>query len=252
MKKSADSGDNLIHSYSERMLKKTQNEQTILRFLKDEKFSTAEILSKLLGFKMVSPIYSTLNRMVKNGVLSTYPITHFFIQTVNLYGITQQGITRSLNDNDNPFRIRPFEPSKINLNTLRHRLDIQRISIEANKQGYNWCSLNNIKLNKGAKYPDGLMRKDGIVYAIEVEKTPKSPRRYKEIIEQYINQMSVSGWKKIIYLFPDEQMRDRVKKIFLSVNSIMIYGNLRPLTTENINSIFVFLTYDNFKSQGID
>lgn len=81
-------GDNFIRSYRERMAKKQDNETEILRFLKDEIFSTAEILSKLLNYTAASTAYSTLNRMCANGLLST--------DQVNLGGTGRLNCTGSL------------------------------------------------------------------------------------------------------------------------------------------------------------
>ncbi|MDE9571531.1 hypothetical protein KKJ16_21650, partial [Xenorhabdus bovienii] len=64
-------GDNFIRSYKERMAKKQDNEQAILRFLKDEIYSTAEILSRVLNYTATSTVYTTLNRMCAKGLLRT-------------------------------------------------------------------------------------------------------------------------------------------------------------------------------------
>lgn len=239
-------GDNFIRSYRERMAKKQDNETEILRFLKDEIFSTAEILSKLLNYTAASTAYSTLNRMCANGLLSTDQVNLGGYRPFKLYGITQHGAVMVMDDHDDPFKLRAFEPSKITLSTLDHRLDIQRTRLISRKLGYQWKSTGNLKLEKGQKYPDGLMRKDGRIWAVEVERVAKSPKRYREIVDLYLNQLPQNHWDMVIYLFPNEQLRDRVKRIFYAVDAASIGGVTRAVTRETIDRFFEFKTYSEF------
>lgn len=242
-------GDNFIRSYSERMAKKQDNETEVLRFLKDEIFSTAEILSKLLNYTAASTAYSTLNRMCTNGLLSTEQVNLGGYRPFKLYGITQHGAVMVMDDHDNPFRLKAFEPSKITLSTLEHRLDIQRMRLISRNLGYQWKSTNSLKLEKGQKYPDGLMRRDGKIWAIEVERVAKSPKRYREIVELYLNQLPQNRWDAVVYLFPSAQLRDRVKRIFYAVDAVSIGGRTQPLTPVNIDRYFQFKTYGEFSDE---
>ena len=237
-------GDNFIRSYSERMAKKQDNETEILRFLKDEIFSTAEILSKVLNYTAASTAYGTLNRMCTNGLLSTEQINLGGYRPFKLYGITQHGAVMVMEDHDDPFKLKAFEPSKITLSTLEHRLDIQRMRLVAKNQGYQWKSTSNLKLEKGQKYPDGLMRKDGNIWAVEVERIAKSPKRYREITEIYLNQITQNSWSGVVYLFPNEKLRDRVRRIFYAVDSATIAGQLHRITPEIIDRYFQFKKYE--------
>lgn len=236
-------GDNFIRSYSERMAKKQDNETEILRFLKDEIFSTAEILSKVLNYTAASTVYSTLNRMCVNGLLSTEKVDIGGYRPFKLYGITQHGTVMVMEDHDDPFKLKAFEPSKITLSTLEHRLDIQKIRLLSRNLGYQWKSTSNLKLEKGQKYPDGLMRRDGMIWAVEIERVAKSPKRYREITEIYLNQITQNSWSGIVYLFPNEQLRDRVKRIFHAVDSATVAGQLQRLTPEIIDRYFTFKIY---------
>lgn len=242
-------GDNFIRSYSERMAKKQDNETEILRFLKDEVFSTAEILSKLLNYTAVSTVYSTLNRMCTNGLLSTEQVNPGGYRPFKLYGITQHGAVMVMDEHDDPFKLKAFEPSKITLSTLEHRLDIQRMRLISRNLGYQWKSTGSLKLEKGQKYPDGLMRKDGTIWAIEVERVAKSPKRYREIVELYLNQLPQNRWDAVVYLFPSSQLRDRVQRIFYAVDAVSIAGRMQPLTKVVIDRYFQFKTYGEFSDE---
>ncbi|PHM28139.1 replication-relaxation family protein [Xenorhabdus innexi] len=239
-------GDNFIRSYKERMAKKQDNEQAILRFLKDEIYSTAEILSRVLNYTATSTVYTALNRMCAKGLLSTEKVDLGGYRPFNVYGITQHGAVMVLDDHDDPFKLKAFEPSKITLSTLEHRFDVQRLSLAARHQGYQWKPTSNLKLEKGQKYPDGLMRKEGNIWAVEVERVSKSPKRYRDIVEIYLNQITVNHWAGVVYLFPDSQLRDRVKRIFYAVDAASIGGRLQPLSPDMTDRFFDFKTYEEF------
>lgn len=242
-------GDNFIRSYKERMAKKQDNEQAILRFLKDEIYSTAEILSQVLHYTAVSTVYAVLKRMCAKGLLSTEKVDLGGYRPFKVYGITQHGAVMALDDHDDPFKLKAFEPSKITLSTLEHRFDVQRLSLVARHRGYQWKSTSHLKLEKGQKYPDGLMRKDEKIWAVEVERVAKSPKRYREITEIYLNQITQNGWAGVVYLFPEPALRDRVKRIFYAVDAATIGGRLQPLTPEITDRFFYFKTYEEFASE---
>lgn len=232
-------GKGLIQSYEERMNKRDENERKIICFLKTEIYTTAKILAKLLDFKGVSSVYSILKRMEKNGLLLKKEIILDGVKDFSLYGITSHGALLALDENEDPFKILTFQPSKIAINTLQHRLDIQKIRVSAEKMGFEWKALHNVKSESKSKLPDALLKVNGVVFPVEVERVAKSPKRYKEIAERYQKHLSERGWGGVLYLFPNEQLKNRVVRIFQAV-----------LVDESINR-FEFKTYDEFLGGGL-
>lgn len=230
----------LIKNYSERIKKRDENERKILAFLKTEIYTTAKILSDLLDFKAVSSVYSVLKRMEKNGVLIKKEIILDGVKNFGLYGITSHGALLALTEDEDPFKILTFQPSKIAINTLQHRLDIQKIRVSAEKMGFEWKALHNVKSESKSKLPDALLKVDGVIYPIEIERVAKSPKRYKEIAERYKNHFSERGWGGVLYLFPNEQLKNRVIRIFKAV-----------LNESDFLNKFKFKTYDEFLGGGI-
>lgn len=241
------SGDNFIRSYAARMAKSAENEQKILMFLRDELYTTAQVLAKLLKFASVSPVYAILNRMCRAGLLAAEKFDTDGLRPFKLYGITSHGAVMVKTNKDDPLRVRTFQPSKVNLNTLRHRLDTQFLRILAEAQGMQWKPSHNITLTKGQKAPDALMRTpEKQIFAIEVERVAKSPQRYREIMEIYLKQLPENGWHGVIYLFPDENLKRRIARIFHAITDINVNGQRFTLSPAQRERTFQFITYKDF------
>ncbi|MDE9566849.1 hypothetical protein KKI93_23395, partial [Xenorhabdus bovienii] len=65
-------------------------------------------------------------------------------------------------------------------------------------------------------------------------------------VEIYLNQITQNGWAGVVYLFPEPQLRDRVKRIFYAVDAASIGGRLQPLSPEMTDRFFDFKTYEEF------
>ncbi|EIM5173880.1 hypothetical protein RX121_004487 [Salmonella enterica] len=239
--------NNLMADYHQRRARRQEKIRDILQFLKDETYSTAEILSEVAQIRSVKHVYGLLNAMAMDGLLMVEKLNTGLSRAFNVYGITQHGIIMAMSEQDDPFKLRVFESSKINLNTLQHRLDTQKIRLSAKKQGYQWKASHHLKLEKGQKYPDALMRGEGGIWAIEVERIAKSPRRYREILELYLNQILTTGWSGVLYLFPNEALKLRVKRVFDSVECVSIQGKTTPINSNILNKYFSFKTYQEFE-----
>lgn len=239
----------LIHDYSERMKRARANEDKVLQFLKTELYSTANVISKLLNFKTVNSVYKVLNRMIREDLISVEEIVsdNVVAKSLRLYGITTHGAVMGQTEEDNPLLVHTFQPSKVNLTTLQHRIDTQLLRIEAEKTGRTWIALNNIELLKGSKLPDGMiLLADGRKLAIEVERTAKSPKRYQEIANLYADTFKQNNLVNVLYLFPDVGLKNRVERIFKALPILGTGINAIQLREGDIYSLFTFMTYEEF------
>jgi len=230
--------NNLISNYQDRMRRSQENKEKILFFLKTEIYSTAKILSNLLKFKTVSPIYSILKKMEEDKLIIKHEVMTNSDNKINLYGITSHGYIMTLDEKDNQLKTITFQPSKVSLSTLQHRLDIQKNRIVAENKNFEWRSLHNVKLNSNIKLPDALIRTDSSkVYAIEIERVAKSPKRYSEIINKLTIQANDKNWSGVIYLFPSKQLKVRIERIFSAIIG------------DDKKNIFIFKTYEDFYNE---
>lgn len=240
----------LIHDYSERRGRTLANEAKILQFLKTEIYSTPRVLSNLLNFKTVNSIYKILNRMIAEDLLMVEEIQgdNDFMKNTRLYGITTNGAIMAQSEEDDPLHVVNFQPSKVNLTTLQHRIDTQLMRVSAENSGRTWIALNNIELLKGSKLPDGMiLRDDGTKIAIEVERTAKSPKRYQEIANLYAERFKENNLVNVLYLFPNATLKNRIERIFNALPSLGHGINAIQLQTGNIYRMFTFMTYDEFQ-----
>jgi len=239
----------LIHDYSARMERARSNEDKILQFLKTELYNPASVLSLLLGFKSVNSVYKVLNRMIKDDLITVEEVVsdNIIAKSVRLYGITTHGAVMAQTEEDDPLIVHTFQPSKVNLTTLQHRIDTQILRIEAERAGRTWVALNNIELSKGSKLPDGMiLRPDGSRIAIEVERTAKSPKRYQEIANLYANTFKSNNLVNVLYLFPNTGLKNRVERIFNALPRLGDGINAIQLKEGDIYSLFTFMTYEEF------
>lgn len=239
----------LIYDYGERMGRARANEEKVLKFLKTEIYTTANVLAKLLNFKTVNSIYKVLNRMIRDEYLSFEEILsdNIVAKSVRLYGITTHGAVMAQEEQDDPLNVVTFQPSKVNLTTLQHRIDTQLLRIEAENAGRTWIALNNIRLVKGSKLPDGMiLRPDGTRLAVEVERTAKSPKRYQEIANLYARTFKENNLVNVLYLFPDVTLKNRVQRIYSALPSLGEGINAVQLRDGDIFRLFTFMTYEEF------
>jgi hypothetical protein len=72
---------------------------------------------------------------------------------------------------------------------------------------------------KGVKYPDLLVKVGGRVIALEIERTPKTQRRYKDILASHWLATEKNIYNEILYLCPDVDIKKRVQALVRSVQS---------------------------------
>jgi len=235
----------LIHDTKARNKRAKEKERIILDWLRDEVFSTSDILASVLGVQRRA-VQMLLAKLEKRELVSRGLIEFPGTRGVHLWGITSKGI---LHDID-PQRIasislRYFSPAKIKATQLLHTLDTQRLKQAAFSQGLvkDW-SPDRLLPGKGGKkgdkdkwqhYPDAvaLAHSNNIDYsvAIEVERTRKTPRRYIDIIKKHFLNMNKQRYYRVWYYCPTRKEADSLKALFLR---IMKDGNLRYSDT-NVN-----------------
>ena len=97
---------------------------SVLRFLIDETYSTIEILQEFVHYKTKQGTLGLMKKLEKDGFVKLYKMKNFAGRGLNIWGITPRGIYAISDPDDLPDRIRGFEPSRISLATLDHKLQI--------------------------------------------------------------------------------------------------------------------------------
>lgn len=216
---------NLIASPSDRMARKEEKEQQILRFLRDQIWSTPEILGEVANVKARQTIHKTLTRMEKQDLIAR----HCF-ETLGgkktVWGITNQGQICAFDPNaDEAPNQNYFDPSRVAETTAHHHIGIQRIRLAAEKNGWsNWVDGNTLKAsNKDGKRPDALFTSPGgSRFAIEFERSFKTIKRYEVILSIYLQALKQRDVDSVIWICPDLKFKRRLETIILGIKRVNV------------------------------
>lgn len=227
-------------------MKLTQNQQLVLRFLATETFSTPAIIGQLLKYKSVQGAYQILKRMEGMRLLTKALVPLAMGRSITLYGINSNGLASSGAEN---FLERPtFQKSKVSISTLQHKLDIQVIHIFALHSGWkNWQDGSELGSRlKGQKVPDAVaVDCSGSKVAFEIEREIKSLRRYRDIVLSHLRARKSGEWTKIVYLCPNLQLSNSLKRKVFSIKSVSFQNRSIELTSAHF-ACFEFYSYEEF------
>lgn len=220
----------LISSYEQRVKRSEDKTRNILTFLRDETWSSADVLAKLLGLSKTG-IYKTLLQLEKKGYVRSCEIEEL---NRKLYGITSQGLLFAWDEyeemQDRPY----FEPGKIKATAIRHYLDTQLARLNATDRNWtNW--IPGHLLPKGiAKRPDAVATdSSGRTIAIELERTVKSRKRYEAIFATYLQMIKRGDFTYVHYVCPDDGFACRLRKLFQLIQAVPIAGQRIQLNAQH-------------------
>lgn len=210
----------------------------MLRWLRDEIWSTPEVLGKIMGLTARQGVYQTLAKMERDGYLASADITIFKKSTQRIVGITAHGLAFAF-DADEPFEKRPtFEPSKVKLSTLQHESDIQLLRVQAERAGWkNWTPGARLGASQAGNRPDAIVLDLQMrVVAVEVERTIKTTKRYENILSQYLQAIAKGEYGRIAWVCPTEDLlAARLRRIVSSISSVPINGKRIALSLDTMS-----------------
>ncbi len=246
-----------IRNYDERMSASENKQKKILHFLRDERYTTYQILADHLGLS-TQTVRRTIYKMIGRNLVTKVDGGFGLGSGYKIIGLTPNGLSAAFDDKeiiDAPF----YSLSKINPLTIQHRLAIQENRVASEKAGWtNWVSESVFKdqpewkkigdkQKKRISIPDALVTDPtGNRVAIEIERTAKDPKRYPEILAFHL--LSIKREKrydKVLYLMPDETMKKRIEKLFKNIREVSIDGKKIPIQPGHIANIS-FDVYRNF------
>lgn len=236
----------LIRDQAERMAKRDEKRRAILRFLRDETWSCADVLATVAGINSRQVAHRTLSAMERDDLVKRHKLPIAGRVDLTAWGITPNGLGWAF-DPSEPYEDRPyFEPSRLTLSRVPHQLDLQRARITAEAKGWTEWTRGERLGFKTAIRPDAIARHpNGHRVAFEVERTIKTRKRYQQILADHLGQIQADHWKAVFYLC-DEGLAPRVEKIFQSIDHVMFEGNRVPIT--NHLGRFRFLNLKDWES----
>jgi hypothetical protein len=229
----------LISNYSERQLRASTKKRIILEFLRDETWTSPQVVARLINLSIGSA-YKILNRLKNEQLI----ISHH-VKDLNLviWGITTHGLMESWNDSDFETEDRPyFQPSRVKPVMMRHHIMLQQARLQAEvKHWSNWKPGN--LLAKGiAKRPDAIaVSSIGQNIAIELERTIKTKKRYEAIISLYLQAIKRKKYDEVHYVVPDKKFATSLKRLFGLITHVPVSGERIAISkTKHLSKFLVY------------
>lgn len=217
----------LIRSPAERAARTAEKQRAVLRFLRDEIWSTPEVLGRVMQINARAGTYRTLHAFEREGFLSHAIIPIYKGTSQTIYGITAHGLAFAF-DHDEAYEARPtFEPSKVKLTTLQHEIDIQKLRLDAEQAGWKrWVPGMRLGASiVGMKRPDAVaVSPDDDVIAIEIERTIKTTKRYEVLLGQYLQAIAKNHYTHVVWLCPNDDLAARLRRILQAIQKVPVAG----------------------------
>jgi hypothetical protein len=222
--------------------------RSVLRWLRDETWSTPEILGRVMGVNARQGVYQTLTKLEHGGYLTSADVPIFKKATQRVVGITAHGLAHAF-DLGETFEVRPtFEPSKVKVSTLQHEVDIQMLRFQAECAGWtNWIPGTRLGISRGGdKRPDAVARDpEQNIVALEIERTIKTSKRYEVLLSQYFQAVAKGRYARVIWLSPTLDLSLRLKRIIFSISAVPVGGKRIPLEPRHYQ-LLDFLDYSQW------
>lgn len=234
------------------LLSPAQREQRIaekrsrlLRFLRDEIYTTAPIAGQVMGIRSRQAIYTTLLRISRDGEIRSANLDTG--DRTILWGITPHGQACAYDPDTEAPADKIFEPGRVGKLVLNHTLDLQRIRLMVEAAGWvDWVAGDRMgKWKKGMSRPDALVtHPNGNRVAIEVERTIKTRKRYASIIVERLRAVKEGHISRVVYTCPTIDQARRLKGLFEQIPWVPVNGQ-RVALTEKHRSAFTFTDYQH-------
>lgn len=194
--------------------------RAILRFLREEIYTTREVVQELLGVAS-TPAKMTLAAMVRDGLLRMEQVDCPNGWRPFLWGITPEGQAIAFDLATEQPNERVFEPGRVGLTVVRHTITIQLCQIRAERSGWtNWVAGDKIGLwEKDQGRPDALATApNGERLAIEVELTLKTTKRYEAVLWDRLRQVRAGNFDRICWITDSVDRARRLESIIKKIS----------------------------------
>ncbi len=203
----------------------------VLRYLRQEVWSTQELLQRVMGLRSRQAAHATLCQMERESLVRRHLIATP-LRRLTLWGITAHGQAFAFD----PQTERPleavFEPAKLGLQNLEHALMVQEVRLRLEGKGWHdWINGDRLPaLDNGDKRPDALViDSDGRRVAIEVERTMKTLKRYRVVLLACLKAIRSGKYDRVMWVCPSQEMAERLKAVILSIEWVPLDGKKLPI-----------------------
>ena len=206
----------------------------VLEFLFDETYTTSDVIKKLLGYSSLQGATGLMKKLEREGLIKHHAMKNLAGRGLHLWGISKRGIYAICDPDELPERVRSFEPSRVSLLMLPHKIEIQLVKIFLLENKWSIQSIDPDVWEK--KIPDIVCKKpnEDRVISLEVELNIKSQKRYISIIKEYQELQDIGRVDRVVWLTETDRQSAQLAGIFKRIN-------------EQSSQLHVFMTLAKFK-----
>jgi hypothetical protein len=237
---------NLLATPADRQARSEQKVRAVLRFLRQEIWSSQDILGGVMGVESRTAAHKNLVRMEAEGLLRRHKVEGLGGGAITLWGITSHGQALAFDPATESPVASYFEPSRVAEITIRHALDLQRLRMQGERAGWkDWINGDRLpELLKGGKRPDAMATSPtGLKTAIEIERTIKTSKRYEQILASYLMSLKSEQVHQVVWLSPTEDLALRLRAIVLCIRSVTIQKQRFAVDPQKHHGRLSFLGY---------
>lgn len=212
---------------AQREARASEKKRRVLRFLRQEIWTSSENAGLLLGLRHRQNVHSTLTSLEREGLIRRGSI-EVPGRRVALWGITHHGQGMAADPGESIVP-KVFEPTKVPRAFVQHILDVQRLRLEAESEGWtDWINGDRLeRWTAGNKRPDAwAVDPEGGRVAIECERTIKSVKRYAVIVSDWLQAIRRNEVSRVIWVSPSREVSERVRKIVTGFIEVRVAGQL--------------------------
>jgi hypothetical protein len=244
---------NLISAPAERQVRALQKRAQVLRFLRQEIWSSQDILGGVMGVESRAAAHKNLTRMEDAGLLRRHRVEGLGGGSITLWGITAHGQAMAFDPASEAPVESYFEPTRVAEITIRHALDLQRLRLQGERTGWkDWMNGDRLpELLKGGKRPDAMATSPaGLKTAIEIERTIKTSKRYMQVLASYLMALKAEQVHQVVWLSPTDDLALRLRAIVLGIRSVTIQKQRFAVDPQKHHGRLSFLGYRQWPTPG--
>lgn len=240
---------NLITNPQARTDRRHEKMQSVLRFLRQHIWSSQNILQQVMKLQSRQATHKTLIQMKELGLTNSHQYKSLG-GTQTLWGITSHGQAMAFNPKIKEELINAyFEPSKVSLQNINHQLDLQKLRLIAESDGWvEWVDGDRLGgLEKNAKRPDAIVKnRNSLLLAIECERTFKTQRRYSQILVSYLILLKNNKVSKVVWVMPTKELVERLRCLVFGIKYVVISGQRVSINPEKHHANIHFCSYEDW------
>lgn len=211
----------LIADPATRNSRREQNRKKVLRFLKDEIYTSRDVIEKLLCMK-AGGAKNVLSGLAADGLIKHAQIEVPGGHKPHIWGITQDGQGMAFDPDSESLNDKYFTPERVGIAVLRHTICLQMARIDAEMAGWSgW-----INGDRAAKWEKNQGRPDAILFdsqgqqvALEMELTFKTKRRYESVILDRLRQIKSGIFNRVVWCAETPEKAVRLRAIIHSIET---------------------------------